>query len=67
MSENSSGLPILEIILNASHVREARYQDEAARLRALAGVERNSKLRDALLQLAEKYDALASSVSRPPD
>lgn len=44
---------------NAAHSRAANYRQQAAQFRELAEDETNEKLRQNLLELANKYDELA--------
>ena len=53
-----------DLMLKAAHQRATHYRQQAAELRHMAEDEFNPELRAGLLDLADKYDQLANSVSR---
>lgn len=63
MADDLWRLPVQDLILNAAQTRAAHYRAQAAELRKMAEGEGNQTLSSDLLDLAQKYDALADSVS----
>ena len=52
---------VIDLVVHAAQARSAHYREKAVQLREMAGRERAGKLRDNLLELADKYDGLADS------
>jgi hypothetical protein len=63
MSDDLWRVPLHNLMLNAVHVRAQHYREQAAQLRRMAEDERNPKSRADLVDLADKYDDLANTVS----
>ncbi len=53
---------ILDRMTNSALVRAAHYREQAAEFRQMAETGDHDKLQQDLLDLAEKYDALADTV-----
>jgi hypothetical protein len=58
---------MLDRITNAAQARAVHYREQAAEFRQMAENGENDRLQQDLLDLAEKYDALAETVLASAD
>ena len=63
MSEALWRIPVREFMQNSAQNRAAHYRQQASELRELAESQISERVRGELLDLAGKYEALASLVS----
>lgn len=63
MSDDLWQVPLRDLMLNNAQTRATHYRQQAVELRRMAGDELKERVRADLLDLATKYDALATSVS----